>query len=82
MSKFKVGDKVRIIKPFQGMELVGAKAVVVALVEHNWCGLVIEGWTDGHDCGVLGEGCRSGYWVKAECFEKESTFRGISSHAY
>lgn len=76
MSKFKVGDKVRIIKPFQGMELVGAKAVVVALYELGWYGLDIEGWTGGHDCGVLGEGCRSGYWVKEGYFEKVSTFKG------
>ena len=76
MSKFKVGDKVRITKPFQGMELVGAKAVLVAFEKHNWCGLDIEGWTNGHDCGVLGEGCRSGHWVKEECFEKVRTFKG------
>ena len=76
MSKFKVGDKVRIIKPFQGMELVGAKAVVVALEKHNWYGLDIDGWTHGHNCVVLGEDCRSGYWVKEGCFEKVSTFKG------
>ena len=76
MSKFKVGDKVRIIKPFQGVELVGAKAVVVSLEKHNWYGLDIEGWAHGHDCCVLGEGCRSGYWVKEGCFEKASTFKG------
>ena len=76
MSKFKIGDRVRITKPFQGMGLVGAKAVVVALEKHNWYGLDIEGWTHGHHCGVLGEGCRSGYWVKGECFEKASTFKG------
>ena len=76
MSKFKVGDKVRIIKPFQGMGLVGAKAVVVALEKHNWYGLDIEGWAHGHDCKVLGEGCRSGYWVKEGYFEKASTFKG------
>ena len=76
MSKFKVGDKVRITKPFQGMDLVGAKAVVVALDVPYWHGLDIEGWTHGHNCVVLGEGCRSGYWVKEGCFEKASTFKG------
>ena len=76
MSKFKIGDRVRITKPFQGMELVGAKAVVVALEKEDWYGLDIEGWTLGHDCGVLGVGCRSGYWVKGGCFEKVSPFKG------
>ena len=76
MSKFKVGDKVRITKPFQDMDLVGAKAVVVALDVSDWHGLDIEGWTQGHDCGVLGEGCGSGYWVRGGYFEKVSTFKG------
>lgn len=76
MSKFKIGDRVRITKPFQQMRLVGAKAVVVALNKLDWYGLDIEGWTRGHGCGVLGEGCRSGYWVKGGCFEKASTFKG------
>lgn len=76
MSKFKIGDKVRITKPCQGMQRVGAKAVVVALKKYNWYGLDIDGWTHGHGCGVLGEGYRSGYWVKGECFEKASTFKG------
>lgn len=76
MSKFKVGDRVRITKPFMAMQLVGAKAVVVAPNGVGWYGLDIEGWTFGHHCGVLGEGCRSGYWVKDGCFEKVSTFKG------
>lgn len=76
MSKFKIGDRVRIIKPFQEMQLVGAKAVVVALDNYNWHGLDIEGWAYGHDCGVLVEGCRSGYWVREGYFEKVSTFNG------
>ena len=76
MSKFKVGDRVKITKPFQQMQLVGAKAVVVALEEHNWYGLDIEGWAYGHSCGGLVEGCVSGYWVKGGCFEKVSTFKG------
>jgi len=76
MSKFKVGDMVKITIPFHQMQLVGAKAVVVALDKHNWYGLDIEGWTFGHHCGVLGEGCRSGYWVKEGYFEKASTFKG------
>lgn len=54
MNKFKVGYRVKITKPFQQMQLVGAKAVVVALEKHNWYGLDIEGWTHGHDCVVLG----------------------------
>ena len=76
MSKFKIGDRVRITKPFQQMQLVGAKAVVVALDKLDWYGLDIEGWVHGHGCGVLGEGCISGYWVREECFEKASTFKG------
>jgi len=76
MSKFKVWDRVKITIHFQQMQLVGAKAVVVALDEQDWCGLDIEGWTQGHDCGVLGEGCVSGYWVKDGYFEKVSTFKG------
>ena len=76
MSKFKIGDRVRITKPFQGMGLVGAKAVFVALEGDVWYGLDIEGWASGHNCNVLGEDCRSGYWVKEECFEKVSTFKG------
>ena len=76
MSKFKVGDRVKITRPFQQMQLVGAKAVVVALDVLDCYGLDIEGWTHGHDCDVLGVGCRSGYWVKGECFEKASTFKG------
>lgn len=76
MSEFKVGDRVKITKPFQQMQLVGAKAVVVALDKHNWYGLDIEGWIHGHDCGVLGVGCRSGYWVQDGYFEKVSTFKG------
>lgn len=76
MSKFKVGDRVRITKPFQQMQLIGAKAVVKALDELDWYGLDIEGWTGGHCCGVLGEGSRSGYWVKEGYFERASTFKG------
>lgn len=76
MSKFKIGDRVRITKPFMEMQLVGAKAVVVALGGYNWYGLDIEGWTRGHNCVVLGEGCVSGYWVKEGYFEKDSTFKG------
>ena len=76
MSKFKIGDRVRITKPFQEMQLVGAKAVVVALDKFGWHGLDIDGWTHGHDCGVLDEGCVSGYWAQGECFEKASTFKG------
>ena len=76
MSKFKIGDRVRITKPFQGMGLVGAKAVVVALEKDDCHGLDIEGWTSGHNCKVLGEDCRSGYWVKEGCFERASTFKG------
>ena len=76
MSKFKIGDRVRITKPSQDMPLVGAKAVVVALAESDWYGLNIEGWTHGHSCGVLGAGCVSGYWVRGGCFEKASTFKG------
>ena len=76
MSKFRIGDKVRVTKPFQYMDLVGAKAVVVALDELGGYGLDIEGWTYGHSCGVLGEGCVSGYWVSEVCFEKVSTFKG------
>ena len=76
MSKVKIGDKVKTTKPFQGMYLVGAKAVVVALEKGDWYGLDIEGWAHGHNCGVLGEACRSGYWVKGGCFEKASTFKG------
>ena len=69
MSEFKVGDRVKITKPFQQMQLVGAKAVVVAIDIFDWHGLDIEGWVHGHDCGVLVEGCRSGYWVIVGCFE-------------
>ena len=76
MSKFKVGDRVKITRPFHQMQLVGAKAVVVVLDKYNWYGLDIEGWTGGHNCDVLGEDCRSGYWVKEVCFEKVSTFKG------
>lgn len=76
MTKFKVGDKVRVTKQFQGMALVGALAKVVSLEDGDCYGLDIDGWTGGHDCGVLGEGCRSGYWVKGGCFEKASTFKG------
>ena len=76
MSKFKIGGRVKITKPFQEMQLIGARAVVVALDKLGWHGLDIEGWSGGHHCGVLGEGCRSGYWVREECFEKASTFRG------
>ena len=76
MSKFKVGDRVKITKSFQQMQLVGAKAVVVALDVFGWYGIDIEGWAYGHDCGVLGVGCRSGYWVRGECFEKASAFKG------
>ena len=75
MSKSKVGDRVKITKPFQQMQLVGAKAVVVALEEHNLYGLDIEGWAHGHDCDVLGEGCRSGYWVSEGYFEKANAFK-------
>lgn len=76
MSEFKVGDRVKITKPFQHMQLVGAKAVVVALDKFDWYGLDIEGWAYGHDCGVLGEGCRSGYWVSGGHFEKANAFKG------
>ena len=76
MSKFKVGDRVRITKPFMEMQLVGAKAVVVTLEVSDWYGLDIEGWTRGHDCNVLGEGCRSGYWVRKGYFEKANAFKG------
>lgn len=76
MSEFKVGDRVKITKPFQQMQLVGAKAVVVASDEFGWYGLDIDGWVHGHDCGVLGEGCRSGYWVQGGYFEKVNTFKG------
>lgn len=76
MSEFKIGDKVRITKPFQGMALVGAMAKVVAVEDGDWFGLDIEGWKGGHGCGVMGEGCASGYWVKAGHFEKRNTFKG------
>ena len=76
MSKFKIGDRVKVTKPFQQMQLVGAKAVVVALEKYNWYSLDIEGWTRGHGCDVLGEGCVSGYWVREGYFEKVSTFKG------
>ena len=76
MSEFKVGDRVKITKPFQQMQLVGAKAVVVALDKLGWHGLDIEGWAYGHDCGVLGVGCRSGYWVREGYFEKANAFKG------
>lgn len=76
MNKFKIGDKVKITKPFQAMDLVGAVAEVVAIEDGGWYGLDIKGWTHGHSCGVLGEDCVSGYWVEAYCFEKVSTFKG------
>jgi len=76
MSEFKVGDRVKITKQFHRMQPVGAKAVVVALDDLGWHGLDIEGWTHGHSCDVLGEGCVSGYWVMEGCFEKVSTFKG------
>ena len=76
MDKFKVGDSVKITKPFQDMGLVGAVAKVVAIEDGGWYGLDIEGWTNGHSCDVLEEGCVSGYWVKAGYFEKASTFKG------
>ena len=75
MNKFKVGDRVKITKPFQQMQLVGAKAVVV-VDELGWYGLDIEGWTHGHNSGVLGVDCVSGYWVTAGYFQKVSTFKG------
>lgn len=75
MGKFKVGDRVKITKPFQQMQLVGAKAVVV-VAELDWYGLDIEGWTHGHNCGVLDVHCVSGYWVAAGYFQKVSTFKG------
>ena len=75
MNKFKVGDRVKITKPFQWMRLVGAKAVIV-VDDFGWYGLDIEGWAHGHNCGVLDEHCVSGYWVTAGCFEKVSTFKG------
>lgn len=76
MNKFKIGDKVRITRPFQGMALVGAPAKVVVLEDEGWYGLDIDGWRGGHDLGVMGEGVVSGYWVKADYFEKVSTFKG------
>lgn len=76
MSKFKIGDKVRITRPFQGMALVGALAKVVNVEEGDWYGLDIEGWTGGHNCDVLEEHCTSGWWVKEDYFEKASTFKG------
>ena len=76
MDKFKVGDRVKITKPFQDMDLVGAVAEVVAIEDGGWYGLDIKGWTRGHGCGVLGVDCVSGYWVKAGYFEKVSTFKG------
>lgn len=76
MGKFKVGDKVRITRPFQGMALVGAMAKVVALESPGWYGLDIKGWTGGHSCGVLDITCVSGYWVNERCFEKVSAFKG------
>ena len=75
MSMFKVGDKVRITKEFQGMALVGALAEVVNF-EDGWYGLDIDGWAGGHDCDALYEGCKSGWWIKEGYFEKVSTFRG------
>lgn len=76
MDKFKVGDRVKITKPFRWMDLVGAVAKVVTIEGGGWYGLDINGWTNGHNCGVLGEGCVSGCWVKAGYFEKVSTFKG------
>lgn len=76
MDKFKVGDKVRITREFQRMGLVGALAKVVNVREGDFYGLDIDGWTGGHNCGFLDEDCVSGYWVKAGCFEKVSTFKG------
>lgn len=76
MSKFKVGDKVKTTKPFMAIGLVGAVAEVVVIEDGGWYGLDIKGWTNGHSCGVLGEDCVSGYWVKEGYFEKVSTFKG------
>ena len=76
MSEFRVGDKVKITKPFQEMGLVGALAKVVNVEEEDWYGLDIDGWTRGHNCDILDERCVSGYWVKAGYFEKASTFKG------
>lgn len=75
MDKFRVGDRVKITKPFHQMQLVGAKAVVV-VDKSGWYGLDIEGWTHGHNCGVLDVHCVSGYWVTAGYFQKVSTFKG------
>ena len=76
MSKVKIGDRVKITKPFQVMDLVGAMAKVVSVDELGWYGLDIDGWTYGHNCGVLDEHCVSGYWVIAGYFQKVSTFKG------
>lgn len=76
MDKFKIGDSVKITKPFQVMDLVGAVAEIVAIEDGGWYGLDIKGWTHGHNCGVLDEHCVSGYWVKAGYFQKVSTFKG------
>lgn len=76
MSEFKVGDKVRITRPFQGLRSVGALARVVVIEGDEWYGLDIEGWTGGHSCEALEVGCVSGYWVKEGYFEKVAPFKG------
>lgn len=76
MSKFKIGDKVRITKQFQEMDLVGALAKVVAIDVGDWYGLDIDGWTCGHNCEVMEGHCVSGWWTREGYFEKASTFKG------
>lgn len=74
--KFKVGDKVKVTEQFHEKALVGALAKIVDIEDECWYALDIEGWTGGHDCGVLGGGARSGWWVTVGCFEKASSLKG------
>lgn len=76
MGKVKVGDKVRITRPYHGLRSTGAMARVVVIGDNELYGLDIEGWTSGHSCNVLDVDCVSGYWVKEGYFEKVATFKG------
>lgn len=50
-GKFKVGDRVEVIKDFDGAGLVGKFAIIKNIKSNTFGDIEVDDWEEGHDCG-------------------------------
>lgn len=66
--KFKIGDRVRAVKPYDGNEMIVGKTGTVVCLEEILIGVEFDGSIDGHGCRSNGKMDHC-WWCSEEILE-------------